>query len=142
MMMYKLRAIISSVNASPHTHKHTHKHTHAHTHAHAKIHHHHHRHKKFRLYLIQTNCKNICNTWTQSEFCTWQNCVRGQEPRKCIYSVPAQETAKHPAKFGWPPVSDVGAVTKPRRKTVWNLLGCPKLPNRSQPLVVRCSPYC
>jgi len=41
-------------------------------------------------------------TLTQSEFCTIQNSVRGQEPRKCrpIYSVPAQGTAKHRAKFG------------------------------------------
>ena len=39
-----------------------------------------------------------------------------------------QETAKHRAKFGWLPLSDVGAVTKPRRETRWNLLGCPKLP--------------
>ena len=38
-------------------------------------------------------------------------------PEKCIYSVPAQETAKHRAKFGWPPVSDTAAVTKPRRET-------------------------
>jgi len=34
-----------------------------------------------------------------------------------VYSVAAQETAKHRAKFGWPPVSDVAAVTKARRKT-------------------------
>jgi len=35
-----------------------------------------------------------------------------------IYSsVPAQETAKHRAKFDWPPVSDVAAITKPRRET-------------------------
>jgi len=34
-----------------------------------------------------------------------------------IYSVLAQETAKDLAKFGWPPVSDVAAVTKPRRET-------------------------
>jgi len=31
-----------------------------------------------------------------------------------MYNVPAQETVKHCAKFGWHPVSDVGAVTKPR----------------------------
>jgi len=29
-------------------------------------------------------------------------------------SVAAQEMAKHRAKFGWPSVSDVTAVTKPR----------------------------
>jgi len=51
---------------------------------------------------------------THSEFCTWQNSVRGKNPRKCIYSVAAQETAKH---HGWPPVNDVAAVTKPRRET-------------------------
>jgi len=79
---------------------------------------------------------------TQSEFCTWQNSVRGQEPPKCIYSIPAQETAKHRVKFGWPPMSDVGAVMTPRRETCWNLVGCPKLTKRSQPLVGWSSPYC
>ena len=39
---------------------------------------------------------------------------RGKSPRKCIYSVAAHETAKHRAKFGWPPVSDIAAVTKAR----------------------------
>jgi len=44
-------------------------------------------------------CSNAANigerkTWTQSEFCTWQNSVTGNSLRKCIYSVPAQETAK------------------------------------------------
>jgi len=34
-----------------------------------------------------------------------------------MYSVSAQETVKHSAKFGWPPVSDVGAVMTPRRET-------------------------
>jgi len=56
-------------------------------------------------------------TWTQSEFCTWQIPSGGQSPQKCIYNVPAHETAKHCAKFAWPPVNDVAAVTKPRRET-------------------------
>jgi len=91
-------------------------------------------------------CSNAANigerkTWAQSEFCIWQNSARGQEPPKCIYSVPAQETAKHRAKFGWLPLSDIAAVTKPRRETSLNLLGCRKLTNRSQPLVDRSSPY-
>jgi len=34
----------------------------------------------------------------------------------CIYRV-SQETAKHRAKFGWPPVSDIAAVTNSRRET-------------------------
>jgi len=41
----------------------------------------------------------------------------GKRPPKYIYSVAAQETIKHRAKFGWPPVSDVAAVAKPRRDT-------------------------
>jgi len=40
------------------------------------------------------------NTWTQSEFCNWQNSVRGQKRPKMYTGVPAQETAKHRAKFG------------------------------------------
>jgi len=32
----------------------------------------------------RSNAVNILErkTWTQSEFCTWQNSVRGQKPRK------------------------------------------------------------
>jgi len=59
-----------------------------------------------------------------------------------MHNIPAQETAKHHAKFRWLPLSDVTAVTKPRRETCYNLLGCPKLTNRSQPLLGRSSPHC
>jgi len=46
------------------------------------------------------------------------------------------------AKFGWRPLPKWRAVTLPRRESRWDLLGWPKLPNRSQPLVGRSSPYC
>jgi len=46
------------------------------------------------------------------------------------------------AKFGWRPILKYRAVTLPRRKTRWNLQGCPKLPDQSQPLVGRSTPYC
>jgi len=46
------------------------------------------------------------------------------------------------AKFGWRPLLVCRAVTLPRHETRWNLHGCPKLANRSQPLVGRSSPYC
>jgi len=46
------------------------------------------------------------------------------------------------AKFGWRPLLEYHAVALSRCKTRWNLLGCPKLANRSQPLVGRSSPYC
>jgi len=67
-------------------------------------------------------CSNTANvgerkTWTESELCTGQNSVRSNSLRKCIYNVAAQETAKHRAKFGWPRVSDVAAVTLPRCET-------------------------
>ena len=85
-------------------------------------------------------CSNAANiegkTCRQSEFFTWQNSVGGRSPR-----IPAQETAIHRAKVGWPPVSDVTAVPKARHETRWNLLGCSKLPKRSQPLVGRSLPY-
>jgi len=45
------------------------------------------------------------------------------------------------AKFGWRPLLESRAVTLPRCETRWNLVGCPKLPNRSQPLVGRSSSY-
>jgi len=65
-----------------------------------------------------------------------------KSPWKCIYSVPAQDTAKHHAKYGWRSLSDIGAGTKPTCETCWNLLGCPKLINWSQPLMDWSSPYC
>ena len=46
------------------------------------------------------------------------------------------------AKFGWRSLLDCCVVTLPRRETGWNLLGCPKLTKRFQPLVGRTSPYC
>jgi len=45
------------------------------------------------------------------------------------------------AKFGWRPLLECRAVTLARPETRWDLQGCPKLPNRSQPLVGRSSPY-
>jgi len=38
-------------------------------------------------------------------------------PLKCIYSVPAQEAAKHRAKSRCPPVSNIAAIIKARRET-------------------------
>ena len=66
----------------------------------------------------------------------------GKRSRKCIYSVAGHKTVKHCAKFGWLLLSDVAVVTRRRRETRSNLLRCPKLTKRSQPLVGRSSPYC
>ena len=67
----------------------------------------------------------------------WASAQRDGRPAECRW---------HPvfnaANFGWRPLLEYHAVTLPRRKTRWNLQGCPKLANRSQWLVNRCSPYC
>jgi len=46
------------------------------------------------------------------------------------------------AKFGWRRLLECPAVMLPWRKICWNLQGCPKLVNWSQPLVGQSSPYC
>jgi len=46
------------------------------------------------------------------------------------------------AKFGWCLLLECSAVTLPRRETRWNLHGCCKVANISEPLVGRSSPYC
>ena len=67
-------------------------------------------------------CSNAANTgerktWTYSDIAPGKTPSGDKSPRKCIYSIPAHETAKHRAKFGWPPVSDVAAVAKAGRET-------------------------
>jgi len=52
------------------------------------------RHKVWLTPTARMPCSNAVNigerkTWTQSEFCTWQNSVRWQKPAKCIYNIPA-----------------------------------------------------
>jgi len=51
-----------------------------------------------------------------------------------------------PAECTWRPLlnsfDQIAKITKSRLQTCWNLLGCPKLADRSQPSVGRSSPYC
>jgi len=67
----------------------------------------------------------------------WANAQRDGRPAEYRWR-PLFNTAK----FGWWPLLQWRAVKLPRRETRWNLLGCPKLANGSQPLVGRSSPYC
>jgi len=66
----------------------------------------------------------------------WANDQRDGRPAKYRW---------HPlfnaAKFGWWPLLECRAAMLPRRETRWNLQGCPKLVNPSQPLVGQSSPY-
>jgi len=66
-------------------------------------------------------------------------CPMWWPPRPAKYSYRPLFNA---AKSGWCPLLKCRAVMKPRHETRWNLLGCPKQPNQSQPLVRRSSPYC
>jgi len=66
----------------------------------------------------------------------WANGQRDGRPAKYRW-----RPVFNAAKFGWRPLLECHAVTLPRRETRWNLQGCPKLTNRSQPLVGRSSPY-
>jgi len=67
----------------------------------------------------------------------WANAQRDGRPAKYRW-----RPLFNAAKFGWRPLIKCRAVTLPRRDTRWNMMGCPKPANRSQPLVGRSSPYC
>jgi len=91
-------------------------------------------------------CKNIVNfyftilqrdvrNYYQLEM--WANAQRDGRPAEHRW-----RPLFNPAKFGWCSLFDCHAVTLPRRESRWNLQGCPKLVNWSQPLVGRSSPHC
>ena len=71
------------------------------------------------------------NTWTQSEFCTWQNSVRlGKCPRKCIHSVTAQDTAKHGAFW----LTSVERRRCSNEVNTWNPLKFAGVPQTGRPI--------
>jgi len=78
--------------------------------------------------------KVLCVKQKQLEM--WANAQRDGRPSEYRW-----RPLFNDAKFGWRPILECSAVTLPRRETRWNLHGCPKLDNRSQPVVGRSSPY-
>jgi len=111
----------------------------------------------WRRYYYLTSFLPIVNTRLSSEdiadkLARWciaghkVNFARGKIPsgdkscRKCTYSIPGQDMAEHSANFGRLLLSYV-AATKPKHENHWNLLECPKLANRSQPLIGWSSEY-
>jgi len=60
----------------------------------------------------------------------WANAQRDGRPAKYRW-----RPLFNAAQFGWRPLLECRAVTLLRREARWNLLGCPKLLNRSQLLV-------
>jgi len=91
-----------------------------------------------------SNAANIeeCKTWTQSEFCSWQNSIRGQEPPQMYIVYQPRRRPNIVQSF----VDLHWATSVQQRdqdaKTRWNWLWCPKLGNISQLLVGQSSPYC
>ena len=79
-------------------------------------------------YIQQYECVQITRMWA--------NAQRDGRPAEYRW-----RPLFNAAKFGWHPLLECRAVTLPRRESRWNLQGCPKLANRSQPLVGRSSPY-
>jgi len=71
---------------------------------------------------------NVINTKKQTRM--WANAQRDGRPAEHRW-----RPLFNAAKFGWCSLLDCRAVTLPRRETRWNLHGCLKLPDGSQPLV-------
>ena len=67
----------------------------------------------------------------------WANAKRDGHPAEHRWRAPSVRRRK----VWLTPTTRCRAVTLPRRETRWNLQGCPKLPDRSQMLVGRSSPY-
>jgi len=67
----------------------------------------------------------------------WANAQRDDRPAEYRW-----RPLFNAAKFGLRSLLYCCAVTLPRSETSWNLQECPKLVNRSQPLVGRSWPYC
>ena len=55
--------------------------------------------------------------WTENEFCTWQNSDRRQDIPEVYIIMYEARRRPYIAQIGWPPVSDVAAVTLPRLET-------------------------
>jgi len=67
----------------------------------------------------------------------WANAQRDGRPAEYRWHPLVNAT-----RFGWRPILECRAVTLPRRRNPLKFVGCPKLPDLSQPLVGQSSPYC
>jgi len=77
---------------------------------------------------------SFCNVYSKREM--WANVQRDGRPAEYRW-----RPLFNAATFGWRPILECRAVTLPTLETHWNLQGCPKLVNISQPLVDWSSPY-
>jgi len=89
------------------------------------------------LLLTQLSLTQAVNNKNNFKTRMWANAQRDGHPAEYRW-----RPLFNAAKFGWRPLLECRAVTLPRREIRWNVLGCPKLANTSQPLVGQSSPYC
>ena len=98
---------------------------------------------------IRTKAHTMCGSMVESNL---RRLRSGEEKKKKLEIWANDQRDDHPAeyrwrpvfnaaKFGWCPLLECRAIMLPRRETRWNLLGCPKLANRSKALLGRSSPY-
>ena len=96
------------------------------------------RHKVRLMPTARVPCSKAANigegkNWTQNDFCTWQNSVRGAKAPKKVYIV--YQPRKRPNivqsfKVWLTSAEQHWCNNKSRCETCWNLLRCPKLSNR------------
>ena len=90
-------------------------------------------------------CSNASNigerkTSTQSEFCTW--CRQGARVPRMYIQRSSPGGGQTSCKVWLASSKQNSCSNEAKTRNPLNLLGCPKLSNRSQPLVGRSSPYC
>jgi len=104
------------------------------------------RHKVWLTYSARVPCSNAANigerkTWTQNEFCTWQNSVRGQQPPK-MYTMYQPRRHQTSCKVWLTFVEWRRCSNEGKTRNSLKFAGVPQTGNWSQPLVSRSSPYC
>jgi len=90
-----------------------------------------------------SNAANVeeCETWMQSEFCTWQNSVRGTSPKMYIWCT-SLEDSQIPCKVWLTSIERCRCSNEAKTRNPLKFAGGPKHANRCQPLVGWNSPCC
>jgi len=95
---------------------------------------------------VPVPCRNAAKigerkTWTQSEFCTWQNSVRRQEPPKMYVYHTSLRDGQTSCKVWLTSVEHRRCSNEAKTRYPLKYDGVPKPANRSQPIVGQSSPY-
>jgi len=87
--------------------------------------------------------KNCLAWWPIAEARVWNSLKLeyGPMPNVMVALPNIGDAVCSTTHFGWRSLLECRTVSLPRRESRWNLQGCPKLANRSQPLVGQSSPY-